>query len=185
MTMITTKFVTTEEELQQIADLSAANLVTNISAEQKAQEGYVTWPYDLAALRAINAVQPSVIAKDGYLVVGYALVLTKEMAPVYEPLAGALEHFATITYEGRNLLDGGTYFMGQICVHVDYRGQGIVEKLYLFHKAQFAAQYDYLVTEISVNNPRSQKAHEKVGFKTIFRQGYMNDEWNVVLWDWK
>src|ERR1700759_4515560 len=96
--MITTKFVTTENELQQIADLSAANLITNISSEQKEQEGYVTWPYNFAALKAIHAIQPSVIAKDGDTLAGYALVLTKEMAPVYAPLAGALEHFATIPY---------------------------------------------------------------------------------------
>lgn len=180
-----TKFVTTTEELEQIAQLSAANLVTNISSEVKQQEGYVTWPYDLASLKAINSIQPSVIAKDGDKLAGYALVLTKEMAAVYPPLADALEHFAKIPYQDKMITEYNGYFMGQICVDIHYRGQGIVEKLYQFHKEQFSGKFDFLVTEISVHNPRSQKAHEKVGFKTIFQQGYMNDEWNVVLWNWK
>ncbi len=49
--MLTATFVTTEEELEQIARLSAANLATNITAVEKANEGYVNWPYPLDTLR--------------------------------------------------------------------------------------------------------------------------------------
>jgi L-amino acid N-acyltransferase YncA len=74
--------------------------------------------------------------------------------------------------------------MGQICVHADYRGQGLVGMLYEFHRQQLSAQYDILVTEISTNNPRSLRAHLKTGFKVIDTYRDAQDEWEVVIWDW-
>ena len=57
--------------------------------------------------------------------------------------------------------------------------------MYEHHKKIYQHQFDLLVTEISANNPRSQKAHEKVGFKTIHNYRDDIDEWNVVVWDWQ
>jgi hypothetical protein len=57
--------------------------------------------------------------------------------------------------------------------------------LYQHHKKIYGDKYDMLITEISTSNIRSQKAHEKTGFKTIYTYTDAADEWNVVVWDWK
>ena len=57
--------------------------------------------------------------------------------------------------------------------------------LYQHHKALYQQRFDMLITEISPANPRSQRAHEKVGFKTIYHYTDAMDAWNVVVWDWK
>jgi hypothetical protein len=57
--------------------------------------------------------------------------------------------------------------------------------LYQHHKNLYESRFEMLITEISVSNPRSQKAHEKVGFKTIYQYHDTIDEWNVVAWDWR
>ena len=182
--MLTAKFVTTDKELIQIAELSAANLSSNISAEIKATEGFVSWFYPIDALRALHAVVPSVIVKDGDMVVGYALTLTRECVAVYPPMAPTVAHVSAIRYKDRLLADRQLYFMGQICVGAGYRGQGVVGLLYQFHRQEFSSKYEMLITEIATNNPRSLKAHEKVGFRIVDTYRDEQNEWDVVLWDW-
>jgi ribosomal protein S18 acetylase RimI-like enzyme len=182
--MLTAQFITTEDELVQVAQLSAGNLVSNISAETSAKEGFVSWSYPLATLQLLHAIQPSVIVKDNSLVAGYALVLTWECIPYYPAMETVLTHMQSITYKGRPLTELRTYLMGQICVHPDYRGKGIVDRLYQFHRQAFSSQFDYCVTEISTSNKRSLKAHQKTGFCVIDTYRDEQDEWDVVLWDW-
>jgi hypothetical protein len=182
--MLTAKFVTTDKELLQIAELSAANLSSNISAETKANEGFVSWFYPIDALRALHAVVPSVIVKDGDTLAGYALTLTRKCVAVYPPMAPTVAHVSAIRYQDRLLGDRRIYFMGQICVRAGYRGQGIVGSLYRFHRQEFSTQYEMLITEIATANPRSLKAHEKAGFRIVDTYRDEQNEWDVVLWDW-
>jgi hypothetical protein len=57
--MLSTKLVSTPEELDQIAHLNSLNLVTNISPEDKAKNGFVTWSYPAEDLRALHEIAPS------------------------------------------------------------------------------------------------------------------------------
>lgn len=182
--MLQAQFVSHDEELIQIANLSGTNHVSHLSDEVKASEGFVTWSYIPEVLRKLHDIHPSVIVKDGDKVVGYALVLLRGSAVIYEPLKEMLAYFSTLQYQGKPLLDHRVYFMGQICVDKDHRGQGVVDRLYQFHRQALSSQYDLLVTEIATRNVRSMKAHQKVGFITINTYKDATDEWNVVLWDW-
>jgi len=182
--MLLPKLVSSKEELEQIARLSAANQVANISSETKEKEGFVSWIYSTEILTRLHTIIPSVIAMDGNRLAGYAISLTRECAGVYPSLASMLDYTNTVTYKGRPLSEQSLYIMGQICVDIDYRGQGVVDLLYQFHKKQFSPQYDLLVTEISTSNPRSLKAHKKVGFATIATHRDPDGEWDLVAWDW-
>ena len=75
--------------------------------------------------------------------------------------------------------------MGQVCVDKAYRGKGVFDMLYQHHKQVLKDRFDFVVTEISTNNLRSVRAHEKVGFKNIHTYKDAVDEWSVVLWDWE
>ena len=183
--MLITKLVTTEQELAEIAALSRANLVSNLSTEIKNKEGFVTWVYTPEALKAIHDIIPSVIVKDGDTLAGYALSISPACVDAYPPMLGTHTLVSAIPYKGRPLGEQRVYYCGQICVAEAYRGQGVVNLLYQFHRQQFSPQFDRLVTEISTANPRSLKAHQKVGFGIIKTHKDEMDEWDVVLWDWK
>jgi len=182
--MLVTKLVSSKEELEQIAQLSAANQVANITAETKEKEGFVSWIYSTDILTRLHTIIPSVITMDGDKLAGYAISLTKDCAAIYPSLDTMLEYAATVTYKGRPLTEQSFYIMGQICVDIAYRGQGVVNQLYEFHKQQFSSLYNMLVTEISVNNPRSLKAHKKVGFNIIDTHLDHEGTWDLVAWDW-
>jgi hypothetical protein len=181
--MLTAKLVTTNKEIDQITALSQANLVSNLSAETKQKEGFVTWVYTPEILQAIHAIVASVIVMDGDTLAGYAITLTPDCADIYPPLKSTIAHVSTLSYKGRPLSQQRIYFMGQICVAEPYRGQGVVSMLYEFHRRQFSPQFDLFITEISPANPRSMKAHQKIGFQTIDIHQENGSDWAVVLWD--
>ena len=180
--MLEASLVSTENDLYQIAALSQANHVSQVSEE--AEEGFVTWVYTPGVLKTLHAIVPSIIVRDGDVLAGYALSLTRACAEVYRPMREMMESISGIPYKGKPLGEQRMYIMGQICVDSRYRGQGVVEQLYRFHRDRFSPDFDVLVTEISVRNPRSLRAHEKAGFRTIHTYDAEDGRWQVVAWDW-
>jgi len=177
--------VKTNEELQQIHDLNQQNLKQHLDSNERAKEGFVSWLYPVELLRQMQELAPTIIVKDDDHVVGYALTTLKEASRFHPDLQIMFANLESLTYKDRPLFSYHFYCMGQICVAKDYRGKGIVQMLYQKHKETFGEEYDFLLTEISTRNPRSIKAHEKVGFKTVYTYKDYMDEWAVVIWDWK
>jgi len=182
--MLTAQLVSTEKQIEQIAALSNANLSANITAETKAKEGFVSWKYTPEILETLHAVAPSVIVMDGAALAGYAITLTPDSLDTYPAAIPTYEHASTLIHNGRPLGRQRFYLMGQICVAEAYRGQGLVGALYEGHRRFYHHQFDLLLTEISIANPRSLKAHQKVGFQVIDTHHDPQGEWDVVLWDW-
>ena len=182
--MLTAKLVTSSKEIDLIAALSNANLSTNISAETKAKEGFVSWVYTPPILSTLNAIAPSVIVMDGDALAGYALTLTHECLEAYPAAAPTFDHASKLVYNGRPLAGQRFYLMGQICIAESWRGKGLVDILYQGHRKFYSPRYDLLVTEISTSNIRSLKAHQKIGFTVIDTHRDSADNWDIVCWDW-
>lgn len=176
---------TTDADLQQILDLQAANQKANLSADYQQQFGFVTLIHTLSWLRTMNEAAPHIIAKEGDRVVGYALTLVPvlgELIPAMRPLLTMIDE---LTYQEQPLTHYRYYFMGQVCVAESHRGQGVFDGLYAAHRQQFADRFDVLITDISLRNTRSRRAHERVGFQTLCEYDNHHERWAVVVWDWR
>lgn len=176
-----TCLVTRREELEQILQLQAVNLRDRISPERAAREGFLTVAHTLDVLERMHALAPSVIAKDGETLAGYALVMPVEarpFVPLLEPMFQLLE---TLSWRGRPLREYHYYVMGQVCVAEAYRGQGVFDALYREHRASYGARFDCTVTEVATRNTRSMRAHARAGFETIETHRDAMDEWAVVV----
>ena len=181
---ITTTTVSSEKELEQILQLQQQNLLNNISAETRQSQGFVTLSHSLSDLKKLHEAAPSIIARDGETLAGYALTQTREcraIMPDLEPMFALLDQ---VQWNGQPLRNSNFYVMGQVCVAEAFRGQGIFDKLYQQHRTTYGGLYDCIVTEIATRNLRSMRAHERVGFKVIHIHRDELDEWAVVLWDW-
>ena len=183
--MLKVKTVNTKDELLQIYQLNQENLKSNLSTADQKQEGFVTWLYSIELLEKMHQLAPSIIVKDGNKVVGYALTTLRETSAFHPDLKDMFQNLGRVQYKNRPLFSFHFYCMGQICVAKNYRSKGIVNNLYQKHKDIYSSQFDFILTEISTSNHRSLKAHEKIGFKTIYSHIDEMDEWNVVVWDWK
>lgn len=185
VSQLISSLVTSEEELGQIHELNKKNMRTTAMTEEQMREGFVSWLYAPELLRQMHTIAPSIVVKDGNKIAGYALTATKEMCSFHRDLQTLFTHLQKIKSGTGPLSDFTFYCMGQICVDKDYRGLGVVNLLYQKHKEIYGGKYQLLITEISTSNIRSQKAHEKTGFKTIYTYRDQLDEWNVVAWDWR
>jgi hypothetical protein len=70
--MIEIKRVSTLLEIEGIKSLQSLNLKTNLSKEERMLEGFLTAEYSIDFLIQMHQTEPSIIAKDGDKVVGYA-----------------------------------------------------------------------------------------------------------------
>jgi ribosomal protein S18 acetylase RimI-like enzyme len=177
--MIEARQVTDERELQQILDLQRRNLPRNLSAREMAENGFVTVEHTLDVLQRMHALVPSIVAKDGGELAGYALVMPVEcrsFIPVLVPMFQRLE--ALRMFERR------FYVMGQICVASPYRGRGVFDALYRAHREHLRNRFDACVTEVSVRNTRSLRAHQRIGFEELERYRDQTDEWVLLVWNW-
>ena len=139
--------------------------------------------YGLPMLSKMNAFEPQIIAVNQGEVVGYALTTARQLKNEISVLTPMFDLIEQLSYHGKTISEYRFYVMGQVCIAKSYRGKGIFQKLYDKHKEVFSSKYDLCITEVSKRNPRSIRAHEKVGFKTIHEYSDHMDEWLVVVLD--
>ncbi|MGZ3838439.1 MAG: N-acetyltransferase family protein [Flavisolibacter sp.] len=182
--MLEVTTVSTPAELSQINALNRQNLKQHLSPGEREKQGFVTWLYSLELLEQMHGLAPSIIVKDGDNVVGYALT-TLQASRVFHPDLDQMFHqLEPVLFRDRPLFSYAFYCMGQICVAGPYRGRGLVSRMYQKHRAVYGGQFDFILTEISTQNLPSLKAHEKMGFQTIYTHVDAMDTWKVVVWDW-
>jgi GNAT superfamily N-acetyltransferase len=178
--------VTTREEVREILELQARNLPAALTPEVIARQGFVTVRHDPAVLQRMNDVAPAVIAKANGHVVGYALMMPREFAADVPILGPLFERLDTLTWKGVPLRDSDRWFvMGQICVAEGHRGIGVFDGLYRTMAERYGDRYDFTVTEVAARNPRSLRAHARVGFETIhvYADQLAGEDWHVVALD--
>lgn len=184
MSQLLIKPVTTTKELEGILALQTANLRRHLNEEEAEAQGFVTAEYTMELLQQMHQEQPSIIAKDGELIAGYALVTLPSIRHQHELLGDLINTIDKISYKGIALRDAQYVVVGQLCVAKEYRGQGLVQQLYEGFRQALQHQFDYCITDVAEDNPRSLKAHLKTGFQVVDTLQYGGLKWHIVLWDW-
>ena len=182
---VTIDLVRTIEELYGIKDLQALNLRKNIDDATAASDGFLTAEYTIGYLQQMHDASPSIIAKDGNQIVGYALVATKSVRNGHDLMADLFNVIDTKYYNGKSLKEVNYVVVGQLCVALGYRGQGLVKLMYDYYRDCYASTYEYLITDVAQANTRSLNAHKKSGFIVIDTLEYGGIGWDIVLWDWR
>ncbi|WP_420146765.1 GNAT family N-acetyltransferase [Spirosoma sp.] len=183
--LITT--VQSEADVQGILTLQQANLRKNVPPSVQLDQGFVTVEHDPNVLLRMNQAAPSIIAKDGDTVVGYALTMLPEFGSDVPELLPLFNLIDTLTYQEKSIQTYQWYVMGQICVAEGYRGQQLFDRMYQHHREVYGNRYQLLITDISANNMRSLRAHARVGFGSIheFYDPAIGETWVIVAWNWR
>ncbi len=187
MNEITTGILVQDKHIYQLLALQRQNLKKNITMAEMADQGFTTVEHTFEKINAMKEPLSQIVAFQNDHIVGYALSMPISFRSVIPELVPMIDLLDNIEFNGQLLSNYKYYIMGQICVSKSVRGQGVFQKLYQEHAKVFANKYNFIVTEISIHNTRSMRAHEKVGFKVIheYFDPENNDTWAVVLWDFK
>jgi ribosomal protein S18 acetylase RimI-like enzyme len=182
--MILIKRVTCFSELEGIKSLQQENLKKNLTDRETESQGFVTAEYSIEFLQTLHQAGPSIIAKDMDQVVGYALVALKSIRHQHDLLSDLFNAIDKIEYNNQALKNSKYVVVGQLCVARNYRGLGLVHQMYQQFKTSLSNEFDYCITDVARENPRSLKAHEKIGFQVIDTLEYGGLGWHIILWDW-
>jgi hypothetical protein len=180
--------VTHPRQVEQILVLQAQNHRDEVDPATAASDGFTSVRHDPAVLHAMNQAFPSAIATSGDQLAGYAVMMPqafRERVPILRPMFELLDR---LRWRGEALAGNPRWFvMGQVCVARDFRGRGVFDGLYHQLRATYVPQFDFVVTEISQRNPRSLRAHRRVGFDTlhVYPDAESGEVWEVVVWDWR
>jgi ribosomal protein S18 acetylase RimI-like enzyme len=177
--------VSNEKELEAIRLLQRENLRVLIGEEEAGKEGFLTAEYTMKTLQQMHQLAPSIIAKDGDKIAGYVIVTTKESYGQHPLLDSLFDSIDALSFNGASLKDVNYILIGQLCVAKAYRGMGLVQKMYAYYQNCLSKEYQYLITDVAQENPRSIKAHLKTGFQIIDTLNYGGIGWDIVLWDWR
>jgi GNAT superfamily N-acetyltransferase len=173
----------TEQHFEQILHLQSQNLISAISEGQQALRGFVFAEHTIPLLKMMADHLPQVIALSNGRVVGYNLAMPASMKNTMPSLVPMFMEFERSQYQGKLLTKYHFIVGGQVCVDKDFRGQGLLRRLYHETRDRLPPGYQLCVTEVSSRNVVSLKAHEKMGFEVVstYRDG--KELWKVVVWD--
>ncbi|MEM8585125.1 MAG: GNAT family N-acetyltransferase [Bacteroidota bacterium] len=173
------------DDMQQILDLQTLNHKQVLDDAQKADQGFVSVAHEIEVLWDMHCLSPHVVAEDHGQIIGYALAMNKEFGKSIDGLQSTLDLIDQASYKGLQLNDTPYLIMGQVCVAREARGQKLVDRMYDFMSQTYRNQYRFFVTVISLNNTRSIRVHERYGFEELFHESDEQDNWVVVIVDWK
>ena len=177
------EIASTETQFNQILQLQQANLVNAISEDQQAKHGFVFAEHTLPLLQRMATFLPQVIAVSDDRVVGYNLALHVSMKYEIPKLVPMFHEFEQSEYKGRPLETYRFVVGGQVCVDENFRGHGLMSKLYHETRNRLPSGYQICVTEVAARNVISLKAHERMGFQVVNTYHDGKELWKVVVWD--
>jgi hypothetical protein len=173
----------TEQHFEQILQLQKRNLYSSLSEEQQAQQGFVFAEHTIELIKMMAAHLPQVIAVSNGNVIGYNLAMPASMKNVMPSLVPMFTQFERSQYKDRLLATYHFIVGGQVCVEKDFRGQGLLSRLYHETRNRLPSGYQLCVTEIAARNHVSLQAHQKMGFEVVSTYHDGKELWKVVVWD--
>ena len=154
------------EDFEKIVLLENQNLATVLTDDQKS-DGFLSGSFTAEQLRLMAQNVAIVVARNGNDLIGFVCASTAEFNSQRPLVAAMIARFPEIVIEKQRLDELKSFIAGPVCVDKNYRGQGVFEGLYetLFRDAP--VQYQAVLALVSTVNPRSVRAHEKVGMKVV------------------
>jgi ribosomal protein S18 acetylase RimI-like enzyme len=173
----------TDQHFEQILQLQKQNLFSELSPERQAQQGFVFAEHNMSLLKRFAEELPQVIALNNDKVVGYNLGMPVSMRNEIASLVPMFDEFDRSEYKGKPLASYRYMVGGQVCVHKDFRGHGLLNKLYHETKNRLPSGYQLCVTEVAARNTAGINAHQKMGFEVVSTYHDGKELWKIVVWD--
>jgi len=157
--------------------------VDTIAPEDK-KDGFVTTPFSYDELKdLIEQEQGLFIAKEGQEVVAYVMSASWEFWSKWEMFAHMIKDLPKLSYLGQELSTQNSYQYGPIAIDKRYRSSEVLYKIFDFAREHMAKRYPILVTFVNKINPRSFKAHSKLGLEVLCEFEYNNNHYYEMVYD--
>lgn len=173
----------TLKDIPAVSQLQQKYHISTINVEDK-PDGFVTTLFtEEQFMKLIEEENGLAIACDNGKVIGYAMAASWGYWSEWPLFQYMITDLPNTTYLGNVLTTENSYQYGPICVHKDYRSTKVFPNLFEFSRTQMIKRYPILITFINQANPRSFKAHTKLGLDVIKSFEFNNNQYYELGYD--
>lgn len=170
-------------DISGILELQELYLVSNLDDDQK-KSGFVTTPFTVNLLKEVVANQGIFIAKSNNKIVAYAFAASwafYSQWPIFEYMISMFPRYKFHNFDMNTIT---SFQYGPVCIHKDFRGQGLIKNLFEFMRINIVKKYPIAVTFINKINIPSTKAHvEKLKWTIIDEFSFNNNDYIVLAYN--
>ena len=172
------------EDIEKVLELHFKYQIDSIKQEDK-KDGFITTAFTKEQMiDLITLEQGLFIAVENEKIVAYVMSASWNFWSRWPMFAFMMEDLPNLKYLGQTLSLENSYQYGPVCVDIEYRGSGVLEKIFDFARENMAKRFPILVTFINKINPRSYEAHtKKLKLEVIKEFTYNNNNYYELVYD--
>lgn len=167
----------TLNDIEGVSILQAKYLLVNIP-ENERQNGFVTTPFTLEQLTEIINLDGLFIAETNHQIVAYAFAASWQYFSQWPIFPYMVSRFPDLNFGPETLTINNSFQYGPICIHEDFRGSGLFQKLFETMRIAMNQHYPIGITFINKINKRSFEAHtRKLNMQVIDEFTFNNNQY--------
>lgn len=172
------------KDIEKVLELHSKYQIDTIRQEDK-KDGFITTAFTKEQMiDLITLEQGLFIAIENEKIVAYVMSASWKFWSRWPMFAFMMEDLPNLEYLGQKLTVQNSYQYGPVCVDIEYRGSGVLEKIFDFARENMAKRFPILVTFINKINSRSYEAHtKKLKLEVIKEFTYNNNNYYELVYD--
>ena len=172
------------EDIEKILELHFKYQIDSINEEDK-KDGFITTAFTKQQIEDLITLEQGIfVAIENEKVIAYVMSASWNFWSRWPMFSFMIKDLENIEYLGKKLNVENSYQYGPVCVDKNYRGKGILEKLFDFARDNMSKKYPILVTFINKINQRSYEVHtRKIGLEVIKEFSYNNNNYYELVYD--
>mgnify|MGYP000848129214 FL=1 len=172
------------KDIEKVLELHSKYQIDSIKQEDK-KDGFITTAFTKEQMvDLITLEQGLFIAIENEKIVAYVMSASWKFWSRWPMFAFMMEDLPNLEYLGQKLTVQNSYQYGPVCVDKEYRGSGVLEKIFDFARENMAKRFPILVTFINKINSRSYEAHtKKLKLEVIKEFSYNNNNYYELVYD--
>ncbi|MFI8418074.1 N-acetyltransferase family protein [Serratia sp. NPDC078593] len=150
----------TSHDYPAILALQAKNTPENLNAQQR-QQGFIVSEMNEAQVAKLNDELGILIAEQDGRLAGFVCLARPNMQPRPPVVDAMLSELANHYFADTLITKQRLFLYGPVCLASDWRGKGVLKRLFNAVKTRTRDQFDIGILFINQSNPHSLAAHVK------------------------
>lgn len=167
-----------------VLELQRQNLYKNLS-EEELKKGFVTTPFTRAQIEEIIEQDGLFVGLDNkQSIISYVFAGSWEYFSQWEIFNVMTSRFPKLSFQNIPITTINTFQYGPICIHKEYRGQGIINQIFESMRLVFVMKYPISITFINKVNVISERAHtQKLAWQIIDEFKFNHNTYIALVFD--
>lgn len=164
-----------------ILALQVQNTPENLTAQQR-QQGFIVSQMNTNQLASINNRLGILVAIEDKQLVGFVCLMPVDTHPRPPVVDVLLQTLASQSLNGQPLNQLRVFLYGPVCLNAQWRGRGVLRRLFAAVKARTQHDFDVGALFINNSNPHSLAAHIKgLGMTALASFHYHDEHYQLIV----